>query len=238
MLLSFNNSQRPYEFNGLTFKWYTQIFSDNSLFSAIINSWSIAICATIIATILGIFIALAINRMKQKYKPFVMFLNNMPILNADIVTGVSLMIIFTLLGFTFGRFTMLLAHIFFCIPFVVLSILPRLKQLDNNAYDAARDLGCTHMQAIRKVIIPGIKIGILTGALIAFTMSIDDFIISYYTTGEGFSNFSTWIYSRLNRRTFNPAAYAYNSIITIGSLLILIYINIGIRPGGKKIEKN
>jgi spermidine/putrescine transport system permease protein len=228
---------RPYEFNGFTLKWYQAIFTDKSLFNAIINTWLIALCAMIISTTAGTFIALQISKLKQKYKPLVMFLNNMPILNADIVTGISLMIIFSILGFSFGKYTMLLAHVFFCTPFVVLSILPRLKQLDDNAYDAARDLGCSHFQAIIKVIIPAIKIGIITGALIAFTMSIDDFIISYYTTGSGFSNFSTWIYSRLNRRTFNPAAYAYNTIIILGSLLTLVYINLNSK-GGKKIEKN
>lgn len=235
--LSFNDSLRPYEFNGLTLKWYAQIFQEKSLYRAIINTWTIAIVATLIATVLGTFIALAISRLKQKHRQIVIFLNNMPILNADIVTGISLMIVFSILGLHFGKYTMLLAHVFFCIPFVVLSVLPRLKMMDEHSYDAARDLGCTHLQAVIKVIIPAIKTGIISGALIAFTMSIDDFIISYYTTGDGFSNFSTWIYSRLNRRTFNPAAYAYNTIITIGLLITLIYINItskGIKHHDKK----
>ncbi len=233
--LSFNDSLRPYEFNGFTFKWYLEIFKEKALYDAIINSWSIALVATTIATICGTAIALGIARLKQKHRQIVLFLNNMPILNADIVTGVSLMIIFTVLGFHFGKYTMLLAHIFFCIPFVVLSVLPRLKMMDENAYDAARDLGCNHLQAVSKVILPAIATGIISGALIAFTMSIDDFIISYYTTGDGFSNFSTWIYSRLNRRTFTPAAYAYNTIITLGLLIVLININL---KGGKKNEKN
>lgn len=233
--LSFNDSLRPYEFNGFTLKWYFQIFQEKSLYQAILNTWGIAIIATAVSTFFGTFIALAISRLKQKNRQIVMFLNNMPILNADIVTGISLMIVFSFLGFHFGKYTMLLAHIFFCIPFVVLSVLPRLKMMDENSYDAARDLGCTHLQAVRKVIIPAIKVGIISGALIAFTMSIDDFIISYYTTGDGFSNFSTWIYSRLNRRTFSPAAYSYNTIITVGLLIVLIYINL---KGDKKHEKN
>ncbi|MDH6603802.1 spermidine/putrescine transport system permease protein [Bacilli bacterium PM5-9] len=233
--LSVNDSLRPYEFNGFTLKWYLQIFKEKTLYQAILNTWGIALLATAISTVCGTFIALAISSLKQKHRQLVIFLNNMPILNADIVTGISLMIVFSFLGLHFGRYTMLLAHIFFCIPFVVLSIMPRLKMMDENSYDAARDLGCTHFQAVRKVILPAIKVGIISGALIAFTMSIDDFIISYYTTGDGFSNFSTWIYSRLNRRTFSPAAYAYNTIITLGLLITLIYINL---KGDSKNEKN
>lgn len=238
-LLSFNDSLRPYEFNGFTLKWYAQIFQQKSLYQAIINTWVIALLATFISTTLGIFISLAISKLQKKYKNIVLFLNNMPILNADIVTGVSLMLVFTFLRFKFGMGTMLLGHIFFCIPFVVLSILPRLKAIDPNTYEAARDLGCTHLQAVFKVIIPAIKTGIISGALIAFTMSIDDFIISYFTTGDGFSNFSTWIYSRLNRRSFSPAAYSYNTIITLGILLALIYVNLrNPERGANKNEKN
>ncbi|WP_423363323.1 ABC transporter permease [Mycoplasma sp. P36-A1] len=236
--LSINDSLRPYEFNGFTLKWYIEIFTDKSLFTAIMNTWAIAIAATAIATVAGTLIAIGINSLKRKYRNIVLFLNNMPILNADIVTGISLMLVFSILGFTFGPYTMLTAHVFFCIPFVVLSVMPKLKQIDNNTYDAARDLGCTHYQAIRKVIIPAIKTGIISGALIAFTMSIDDFIISYYTTGDGFSNFSTWIYSRMNRRSFSPAAYAYNTIITLGILGVLIYINMFSKKGTKNNEKN
>lgn len=234
-ILSFNNSVRPYEFNGFTLKWYAQIFQEKSLYEAIVNTWFIALLATFISTSLGIFISLGISQLQKRYKNIVLFLNNMPILNADIVTGISLMLVFTFFNLKFGMGTMLLGHIFFCIPFVVLSILPRLKSIDSNTYDAARDLGCTHLQAVFKVIIPAIKTGIISGALIAFTMSIDDFIISYFTTGDGFANFSTWIYARLNRRSFSPAAYSYNTIITIGLLIALIYINL--RRTGKN-EKN
>ncbi|MEG0283504.1 MAG: ABC transporter permease [Erysipelotrichales bacterium] len=236
--LSFNDSLRPYEFNGFTLKWYANIFQEKSLYKAIINTWVIALSATAISTFLGTFIALAINKLKTRNRQLVLFLNNMPILNADIVTGISLMIVFSLLGFHFGKYTMLLAHIFFCTPFVILSVLPRLKMMDQNSYDAARDLGCNHLQAVYKVILPTIKVGIISGALIAFTMSIDDFIISYYTTGDGFSNFSTWIYSRLNRRTFSPSAYAYNTIITFGFLVTLLYINLKGSPSSRKEKRH
>jgi len=232
--ISFNDSLRPYEFNGFTLRWYAEIFRDRSLFRAILNTWAIALSATAIATFFGTFIAIGINSLKNRNKKIVLFLNNMPILNADIVTGISLMLVFSILGFQFGKVTMLLAHVFFCIPFVVLSVMPKLKQIDQNTYDAARDLGCNHLQAIIKVIVPAIATGIISGAMIAFTMSIDDFIISYYTTGGGFSNFSTWIYSRLNRKSFSPAAYAYNTIITFGVLGVLIYMNVLPKKKDKK----
>ena len=154
-----------------------------------------------------------------------MILNNIPVVNPDIVTGISLLLVFSLLPISFGMPSMLLAHIFFSIPFVVLSVLPKLKSLDKNLYEAALDLGATKFQAIVKVIIPSIKVGIIAGALIAFTMSIDDFVISYFVYGSGYQNVSIWIYSRLGRRTFSPAVYAYNTLIVVVTLLGLITFN-------------
>lgn len=155
-----------------------------------------------------------------------MMLNNVPVINPDIVTGLSLMIVFSLLPLSFGMSTMLLAHIFFSIPFVVLTVLPKLKELDPNLMDAAMDLGCSSFEGVVKVVIPSIKTSIIAGALIAFTMSIDDFVISYFTTGNGFQNVSIWIYSRLGRRNFSPAVYAYNTLIVIITISVLGYINV------------
>jgi spermidine/putrescine transport system permease protein len=155
-----------------------------------------------------------------------LFLSNIPIVNPDIVTGLSLMIVFSFIKLNFGFQTMLLSHIFFSIPFVILSVLPKLRSLDKDLYYSALDLGCTPFQAVLRVIIPAIKVGIVTGALIAFTMSIDDFVISYFTTGNGFSNFSIWLYSRLGRRSFSPAAYAYNTLIIIATFATIMAINI------------
>jgi spermidine/putrescine transport system permease protein len=143
------------------------------------------------------------------------------------------MIVFSLLPLSFGMQTMLLAHIFFSIPFVVLNVLPKLKELDKNLYDAALDLGCTKFQAIYKVILPGIKTGIIAGALIAFTMSIDDFVISYFVSGPDFPNVSLWIYSRIGRRNFSPAVYAYNTIIVAVAIMVIV----GIFKIGKKEKK-
>ncbi len=224
-LLSFNKSVKGYSFTGFTFNWYVEIFRDDRLLEAITNTLLIAFLSTIIATIIGTFTAIGINNLSKSSKFKMMIINNLPIINPDIVTGISLMLVLSLLPISFGMNTMLLAHIFFSIPFVILTVLPKLKRLDKNLYDAALDLGCTRLQAIYKVIIPAIKSSIIAGALIAFTMSIDDFVISYFTTGNGFQNVSLWIYSRLGRRSFNPAVYSYNTLIVFITITGLIVFN-------------
>lgn len=225
-LLSFNESQKSYQFTEFSFKWYAGIIENEQLLSAIVNTLSVAFLSTIASTIIGTFSAIGISGLSRRNKRRVMFLNNIPVVNPDIVTGISLMIVFSFIGIRFGFPTMLMAHVFFSIPFVILTVLPKLRTIDPNLYDAAIDLGCSPFSAVVKVIIPAIKTAIISGALIAFTMSIDDFVISYFTTGNGYSNFSIWIYSRLGRRTFSPSAYAYNTIITFGTLIVLIIINI------------
>ena len=227
-LLSFNKSLKGYSFTGFTFNWYFEIFRDERLLEAITNTLSIAILSTLIATIVGTFTAIGINSLSKSNKFKMMIINNVPIINPDIVTGISLMLVLSLFPISFGMSTMLLAHIFFSIPFVILTVLPKLKRLDKNLFDAALDLGCTRFEAIYKVILPAIKSSIIAGGLIAFTMSIDDFVISYFTTGNGFQNVSLWIYSRLGRRSFNPAVYSYNTLvvfITITGLIVFNKIN-------------
>jgi len=224
-LLSVNASARDYVFTGFSLRWYREIFLDTRLLEAIKNTLTVAILSTTISTILGTFFAIGINAMNKKVRMRFMVLNNIPVVNPDIVTGISLLLVFSLLPISFGMPTMLLAHIFFSIPFVVLSVLPKLKSLDKNLYEAALDLGATKLQAIIKVIIPSIKVGIIAGALIAFTMSIDDFVISYFVYGSGYQNVSIWIYSRLGRRTFSPAVYAYNTLIVLITLIGLITFN-------------
>ena len=225
MFISFNNSKYTFEWNGFTLKWYQEIFVNEGLRTAIFHSLTIAVLSTFIATIAGTLIAIGINGLSKKNRVKMMILNNVPVINPDIVTGISLMIVFSLLPISFGMSTMLVAHIFFSIPFVVLTVLPKLKELDPNLYEAALDLGCTRAQGIYKVIVPSIKTSIIAGALIAFTMSIDDFVISYFTTGNGFQNVSLWIYSRLGRRSFNPAVYSYNTLIVFITITGLIVFN-------------
>jgi spermidine/putrescine transport system permease protein len=234
MFLSFNESERYYRFTTWGFKWYQEIFINESLLDAIGNTLFIAIMSTIIATIVGTFTAIGINSLRKNQRLNMMIVNNIPVINPDIVTGISLMIVFSLLPISFGMPTMLLAHIFFSIPFVVLNVLPKLKELDKNIFDAALDLGCTRFQAIFKVIIPSVKPGIIAGALIAFTMSIDDFVISYFVSGADFPNVSLWIYSRIGRRNFSPAVYSYNSLIILVAITVIVTLNrIGIRKGEK-----
>lgn len=225
-ILSFNSSSYTYEWSSFSFHWYKEIFINDGLRGAIGNSLMIALISTVIATFAGTLIAIGINSLRKKNRVRMMILNNVPVINPDIVTGISLMVVFGLLPISFGMPTMLLAHIFFSIPFVVLTVLPRLKELDPNLFEAALDLGCTHFQGVFKVIVPSIKTSIIAGALIAFTMSIDDFVISYFTTGNGFDNFSIWLYASLKRRSVNPGAYAYNTLIVFITIGVLGYINL------------
>lgn len=225
VLLSFNASQSGQSFTQFSLVWYKEIFLNERLLTAIMNTLMIAGISTLIATVVGTFAAIGINSLTKKNRIRFMILNNVPVINPDIVTGLSIMIVLSLFPISFGMPTMLLAHVFFSIPFVVLTVLPKLKELDPNLIDAALDLGCSYFEGVMKVIIPSIKTSIIAGALIAFTMSIDDFVISYFTTGNGFQNVSIWIYSRLGRRTFSPAVYAYNTLVVFVTIGVLGYIN-------------
>ncbi|MBU1144935.1 MAG: ABC transporter permease [Firmicutes bacterium] len=230
---SLNENRSVYDFTNVTFHWYTDLFSNlinkGELYWVIRNTLLIAFLSTAISTVLGTLFAIGIHSMTKKKRQRMVMLNQIPILNADIVTGISLMLIFKLFMVVFpnifGLTTMLLAHVFFSIPYVVLSVLPKLSELDVNLFDAALDLGCKPTRGMRKVIIPAISSGIFTGMLIAFTMSIDDFVISYFTTGNGFDNVSIFIYAgyRLN---MSPEIYAYNTLLsfTVVFLLIGVYV--------------
>lgn len=229
---SFNSSTEVSEFNHFTLKWYKNLFTYKSLASSIKNTFIISITATILSTILGTLIAIGIFYLDKKHAQRIMLLNNIPLLNADIVTGISIMLIFSLVmkipGFEyiFGFPTMLIAHMYFSLPYVILNVLPKLKEIDPNMMDAALDLGLKPRKAIIKVLVPAIKSGILAGMIFAFTMSFDDFVVSYYTTGNGFNNLSIWIYSSIGRKSLTPSTYAFSTLITFGSMIILIIINI------------
>ena len=224
-IISIHHSQYNYEEFGITFKWYGEIFSDNQLVDAIVVTLQVAILSTIISTTLGTLFAIGINGLRKKYRLRMMVMNNLPVVNPDIVTGILLFMIFRFLRISFGFPTMLMAHIFFSIPFVVLSVLPKLKQLDPDMFDAALDLGATRFKAIVHVILPSIKVGIIAGALIAFTMSIDDFIISYFMKQGEFHNVSTLIYSRLGKRQISPNVFAYNTLIVFLTIGIMVVFN-------------
>ncbi|MGL5327831.1 MAG: ABC transporter permease [Peptostreptococcaceae bacterium] len=219
------------KWEGFTFKWYGELLENDRIMTALYYTVLVAIVSSIIATVVGTITAIGIHRMRSKKgKRLLLSINQLPILNPDIVTGVSLMTIFTALSFEFGFMTMLLSHILFNIPYVILSVLPKLKQLPANIEDAAMDLGATPMYALRKVILPQIKPGIISGMLIAFTMSIDDFVISFFTTGNGVSNLSIEIYS-MARRGIKPEINALSTIMFVVVLILLLLSN---RSSSKK----
>ncbi|NLJ57855.1 MAG: ABC transporter permease [Tissierellia bacterium] len=223
-VFSFNESRSRGNWTGFTLKWYVELFYDRDIRLAFYYTISIAIISAIISTIIGTFAAIGINSMKGKTKSLILNVNYLPVLNPDIVTGISLMILYISFNMDFGFNTMLLSHIVFNIPYVILSILPKLKQLDVHITEAAMDLGATPMYALRKVIIPEIKPGIVTGFLMAFTLSIDDFIISYFTKGEGVTNLSIIIYS-MARRGVRPTINALSTIMLTVVLILMILIN-------------
>ena len=224
MIFSFNESKTMGKWTGFTFKWYKELFSNSRLMSALYYTVIIALLASVISTIVGTISAIAISKMNKRLKTILLNINHLPVLNPDMVTGISLMSLFIFLKFEFGFTTMLLAHITFDIPYVILSVLPKLRQLPENTLEAAADLGATPFNAILKVVIPQIKSGIVAGFLMAFTMSIDDFVISFFTTGPGVTNLSIEIYS-MARRGIKPEINALSTIMFIVVLTLLLIVN-------------
>ncbi|NLM43973.1 MAG: ABC transporter permease [Clostridiales bacterium] len=224
IIFSFNESKSRAHWTGFTFKWYIEMFRDRQIMSSLYYTITIALTASIIATVLGTIAALGIYYMKKTPRTIMINLTYLPVLNPDIVTGISLMLLFILMKFQRGFFSMLIAHITFNLPYVILSVMPKLKQLDNYLYDAALDLGATPTYAFRKVVLPQIAPGIFTGFLLAMTMSIDDFVISFFTTGPGVSNLAITIYS-MARKGVSPKINAVLSIMFAGVILMLLIIN-------------
>ena len=224
VLYSFNDSKSLTKFSGFSLRWYENMFADRTMMEAVYYSVIIAVIATIVSTIVGTITAIGLSKSKKIVREVINQVNNMPMLNPEIVTAIALMLFFTAIAMPFGFTTLLLAHIIFCIPYVILSVMPKLRQLDSNLAEAALDLGCTPFQALYKVIIPQIKPGIISGALIAFTMSFDDFIISYFVTGPGINNISTFVYSSIRR--INPSVNALSSLIVFVIAIVLIIINV------------
>ena len=213
------------KWEGFTFEWYGKLFENDRIMNALYYTILIAVVSTLVATIIGTIPAIGIHKMRNgKGKKLLLNVNYLPILNPDVVTGVSLMTLFAFINIEFGFNTMLISHIVFNIPYVILSVLPKLKQLPANIEDAAMDLGAKPMYTLRKVILPQIKPGIISGLLIAFTMSIDDFVISFFTAGNGVSNLSIEIYS-MTRRGIRPEINALSTIMFVVVLVLLILSN-------------
>ena len=221
IVLSFNSSKSRAKWGGFTLKWYQQLFSDSAVASALVNTLSIAILATIFSTIIGTVACIAMVGLSSKLRSALTAITNIPMINADIVTGISLMLLFRFFHLSSGFSTILLAHITFNIPFVMLSVLPRIKNMNYYVYEAALDLGATPLYAFTKTILPDIIPGIVSGALMAFTMSLDDFIITYFTKGSGFETLSTLIYNEV-KRGIQPEIYALSAIIFVVVLSLLM----------------
>ena len=230
IIFSFNESKSRGVWTGFTFKWYIELFKDQEILKALYNTLLIAVLSTIFSTIIGTLAAIGISDIPGFRRKVILNLNYLPVLNPDIVTAVSLMALFRFLRIEFGLVTMLLSHIVFSIPYVILSVLPKLKQMNKHLAEAAMDLGATPIYALWKVVIPEIKPGIVTGALLAFTLSVDDFVISFFNTGNGISNLSITIFS-MSKRGINPTINALSTLMFIGLLILLLVIN-------KRTEKN
>ena len=224
MVFSFNNSKLRGQWAGFTLDWYRELINDPIILQSLYNTLLVAIVSTIVSTVIGTLTAIGLNELRGFKKQVILDVNYLPVLNPDIVTAVGLMGLFGFLNLQFGFLTMTLSHIIFCIPYVILSILPKLQQMDKNMIEAAMDLGATPFYAIKNVVIPQIMPAIFTGALMAFTLSIDDFVISYFTTGHGFNNLSITIYS-MARKGINPSINAMSTIMFLSLLILLMIIN-------------
>ena len=224
MVLSFNKSKSMSVWTGFTTHWYTDMFRNKQIIEAIWNTFSIAIVSAVIATIIGTLACAGIMAMGKRSKNVLMGLNNIPLLNADIVIGISLMMTFLVFGVSLSWGTVLLSHVVFGIPYVILSVMPKVKQITPNAYEAALDLGATPGYAFRKVVLPDIRPGIVSGFLLAFTMSVDDFVITHFTRGAGINTISTLIYSQV-KVGIRPTLFALSTVIFIVVLIVLVAAN-------------
>ncbi|MCI8859315.1 MAG: ABC transporter permease [Lachnospiraceae bacterium] len=230
IVLSFNNSKSKVHWGGFTLNWYKRLFSSSSIMEAFYTTILITLASALIATLLGTMAALGIDAMKKRGQAIMLGATNIPLLNADIVTGISMMLLFV--RFTrLGMNTVLIAHITFNIPYVILNVLPKLKQSSRTAYEAALDLGATPSYAFYKIIWPQILPGVLSGFLMSMTMSLDDFSVTYFTKGAGINTLSTMIYTEM-RKGIRPEMYALSTILFLIALILLLFLNYG--PAARK----
>lgn len=225
IVFSFNEGKTRGSWDGFSLTWYQQLWQDTEILSAVKNTFLVAIITTVVATIIGTLGAIGIEQYRSKRKALVLSMNQIPVINPDIVMAVGLMVLYRSLNLEFGYLTLILAHIAFTVPYVVLSVLPKLKQMPRALPEAALDLGATPIQTLWQVIIPYIKPGIISGALMAFTLSIDDFVISFFTTGNGVETISTLVFS-MARRGINPKINALSAIIFGTMLLLMLIMNL------------
>ena len=221
---SFNAGKSRAKWEGFSFRWYEELFKDPNIMNSLIITLAIAVLAALFATIIGTFAAIGIHAMKRRPQQLMLTLNNIPMTMPDIVTGISLMLLFIFTQVERGFVTMLLAHITFDVPYVILSIMPKLKQMNKNTYEAALDLGATPMCALFHVLLPQVMPGVITGSMLAFTLSLDDFTISYFPTSPLVQNLSTLIYSQA-RKGIKPTMNALSALMFVALLLLLLLVN-------------
>lgn len=224
IIFSFNSSRSLSNFTGFSLQWYEELVANSEVIQAVIVSVTIAILATVFSVILGTMTALGLGKTRSFLKEYLLKVNNFPLLNPEIVTAIGMMLLFSSLKVPKGYVTMLLAHIMFCTPYVITSVYPKVKSLDPSLAHAAMDLGATPAQALFKVILPMIKQGIFAGALLAFTMSFDDFVISYFVTGNGVKNISIVVYNMTKR--MNPTINALSTVVITFIALVIFVVNI------------
>lgn len=233
-VFSFNNSKSRSVWNGFTLDWYKKLLSDESIIDALKTTLIVAVIAAAVSTVIGTLAAIGISAMKKKARNALMFITNIPMVNPEIVTGVSLMLLFVSvfgglakigIKLEFGILTLILAHVSFNIPYIILSVMPKIRQMNKHSYEAALDLGCNPFKAFFKVVLPEIMPGIMTGALMAFTLSLDDFVISYCTSGTSAQTLSVLIYS-MTRKNVSPKINALSALMFITVFILMLIVNI------------
>ncbi len=225
IVLSFNESKSRSKWGGFTFRWYIDLFQNQGIMNALYTTLIIAFLSALIATVIGTLASVGISRMKKGPRTAILGITNIPMLNADIVTAISLMLLFVAIGMNLGFNTVLISHITFNIPYVILSVMPKLKQLTPNTYEAALDLGAKPAYAFVKVVLPEIFPGVLSGFLLSFTMSLDDFVITHFTKGISVDTLSTKIYTEV-RKGIKPEMYALSTLMFVSVFILLILVNI------------
>ena len=236
IIFSFNDGKSLTSFTGFSLRWYKHMLESADMMDALSTTFSIALLATFISTVAGTIAAIGVSKSKKLIRDLMEQANNLPIMNPEIVTAIGFMLLFITFHVEKGYVTMLLAHIAFCIPYVMLSVMPKIKSLDPNLADAAMDLGATPWQALTKVVVPQITPGIVAGALIAFTMSVDDFIISYFVTGRGVKNLSIMVYTMSKR--VNPSINAISTLVVVIITIVLVIINAAPALFAKRAKRN
>ena len=239
VLFSFNESKSLTHFTGFSLKWYENMFQDRTMMQSVYYTVLVAVVATAVSTIMGTLASIGISKNRKIIRSIILETNNLPVMNPDIVTAIGMMLLFISAKIQLSLVTLIISHITFCTPYVILSIMPKLRQLDDNVAEAAMDLGATPWQALTKVILPQISSAIISGALIAFSMSFDDFVISFFTAGVGINNISMYVYSM---KRYNPSVNALSTLIVVVVTLILVLVNViplaKDRRNNKKEEAN